>query len=305
MKKKWWIPVISAIVLGVGFYVLFPARTVIIESIKSPVNEGAVIRILQQNKDWSTWLDTSYMDYQVRLRGSEVANYFFEFTQKQDTQFALLKVIPLSRDTSMLVWETRLPEVSISPAAIIKNRKRAKALQQTMIAFLEKLEKLASDTKKVYGFAPFMEKVRDTAFLSTTIKLNTLPDQSIIYKLVNKLEQYAKSQGVFTNREPIFNVLEQPANAQMKYLLMIAIPIEQVAPAMGDIVVKRMITGNLLVADVEGTLPEIFKRFPVFQLYKEDNGFISPAIPYIQIRKDHRLLPENEPWEMRFCYPVF
>jgi hypothetical protein len=305
MKRIWWVLVFFILIIVVAFYGLFPARTMIVESLKSPVNDGAVLRLLEQNKDWSTLPDTSKADWQVKLRDIEVTNYFFEFIQKKDTQFALLKVIPLSQDTSVLVWETQLPGVSLSPVAIIKNRRRARALQQTMRSFLNALEKQALDTRKVYGFEPSMGRVIDTAFLSTTLALDSLPDKAVIYKLVNKLEQYAKSQQVFTNREPILNVQEQPGNTQMKYLLMIAIPIDRVIPSKGDLMIKRMITGNLLVADVEGTLPEIFKQFPVFDAYKEDYGYVSPAIPYLKIRKDHRLLPENEPWEMQFCYPVF
>ncbi len=304
MKKKWLVfPVLLLLVVIV--YILFPARTSVIESRKSAVNDGAVLRVIDQETSWTNWLDTARLPYQVRLRQIEVTNYFFEFTNQQDTQYTVLKVIPLSRDSTVFSWEALLREVSYNPVDILQNRKRARALQQTMHSFLNDLEKYASDNRHVYGFKTDMVMVEDTAFLSTSIELDTIPGQSGIYQLIEKLESYARSRDVLTNHEPIMHLQNLYGTSKHKYLFMVAIPIDHVVPVSGDIVIKRMIRGNLLVADVKGSLTEVYEQFPLFDTYKEDFGYVSPAIPFMMIRKDHRNLSESEPWNIRFCYPVF
>lgn len=304
MKKKWLVfPVL--LLLIASLYLLFPAIETVKESRKDKVNDGAVLRVLEQEDTWDEWLDTTGLPFQVRLRQIEVTNYFFEFIHQRDTQFSVLKVIPLSRDSTAFSWEAPLNEISYNPADIIENRKRAKALQQTMRGFLNNLLSYTSDIKNVYGFEAGITQVRDTAFLSTSLETDTIPGQAVLYQMIEKLEAYALKQGVLTNREPIMHLQDLYGTSKRNYLFMVAIPIDRVVPASGDIVIKRMIRGNLLVADVQGSLKDIYKKFPLFDTYKEDFGYVSPAIPFMMIQKDHRNLSEMEPWNIRFCYPVF
>lgn len=272
-------------------------------------NSPAILRLLADTAQWrrmqqevSAGVDVGLVQrWQLSARG--LSDVSLRWQYQQYAVPSLLQVFASGADSALLLWNTQANVDSIFgfPLGLGARRKLVKDMQ----ALVAVLQSYTANPVHVYGFEPRMEKVQDTVFLSTTAWHAQYPGVADIYALVGQLEAYAQRQGVATPRMPIYNVQQEEGSGPRRYRLMVALPIERVVRGTASIEIKRMILGNLLTATIEGQPSRLPALFEVFEAYRREHGFTSPAIPFMELTTDRRQQPDSSRWITRFCYPVF
>ena len=312
MKKRFGWIAIATLLLAVVIYVLVPSEKQVVRNLKIPVSQAAVMRLLSDTGKWKEWwpeyekggvaTGTGQIgNLQLQLLRSEITDVTLQWQHADGSQLSLMQVIPLSRDSAALLWKTLLDSSNL-PHHRIKRYSLRNRIDDAMQSVLTALRVYATNPENVYGFLPEPGKVQDTVFLSTKSYYDTLPGPMEAYRLIEPLEKIAKLNKVEVKRAPMMHI--RP-DAGGKYLLMVALPIQKVIAVSGSVQLKRMILGNLLTATVNGGHYEVLQMFPMFEAYKEEHGFTSPAIPYMELVTDRRLVADSSQWVTRFCYPVY
>ena len=85
---------------------------------------------------------------------------------------------------------------------------------------------------------------------------------------------------------------------------MVAIPVNKKIGNEGDIVYKRMVPGNILVAKVRGGRHTIESAFAEMETYVKDHELIPPAIPFESLETDRLNEPDTTKWITRIYFPI-
>jgi hypothetical protein len=270
------------------------------------------MRVLSDTSKWQHWWPQydqggakagvgQLGNLKLQFLRAVVTDVALQWQHANGTQLSLIQVISLSRDSAMLLWKTLLDSSNL-PHHRLQRFSLRNRLGDAMQSVLTALQVYATNPEHVYGFLPQPGKVLDTVFLSTKSYYDTLPGPLEAYRLIAPLEKIAQQQKVEVKRPPLMHIRR---DAGGKYLLMVAIPIQKVIAVSGKVQLKRMVLGNLLTATVKGGHYEVLQKFPLFEAYKEEHGFTSPAIPYMELVTDRRRVADSSQWITRFCYPVF
>jgi hypothetical protein len=86
---------------------------------------------------------------------------------------------------------------------------------------------------------------------------------------------------------------------------MVAIPVNKAVKEQNDFVIKNMVPGNLLVAEVSGGGHTISNAFAQMENYLTDHQFESPAIPFYSLITDRIAETDTSKWVTRISYPVY
>lgn len=168
--------------------------------------------------------------------------------------------------------------------------------------FLAAIENYFNSIEKVYGFDIKEDRVKH-AFLLTAKKINsTYPTMEELYALISELKQYIKSKNGIETDFPIFNVVPLNAN-QFEY--MVAIPIKAGIAANNQFIVKRMILGNIVVAEVKGGNANIELCKMELENYLRDHRKISPAMPFQKLITNRLEIKDTTKWVTTWNYPIF
>ena len=168
--------------------------------------------------------------------------------------------------------------------------------------FLAELENYFNSTEKVYGFNIKEDRVKH-AFLMTAKKVTaTYPTMEEVYALIGELKQYIKSKNGIETDFPIFNVI--PLNAN-QFEFMVAIPIKSEIPANNQFIMKRMILGNILVAEVKGGNANIDLCKIELENYLRDYRKMSPAMPFQKLITNRLEIKDTSKWVTTWNYPIF
>jgi hypothetical protein len=305
------IPAIMVVIVSMAITLVYLGRQAVPDKVAFKVagNSPAILRLLADTVQWRRMLQEapaevdlgSSQRWQLTARG--LSDVSLRWQYQQYSVPSLLQVFASGADSALLLWNTQanLDSIFGFPLGLGARRMLVKDMQ----ALVALLQSYTANPVHVYGFEPRLEKVQDTVFLSTTAWHAQYPDVPDIYALVGQLEAYAQQQGVATPRMPIYNVQQEEGSGPRRYRLMVALPIERVVRGTATIEIKRMILGNLLTATIEGQPSRLPALFEVFEEYRREHGFTSPAIPFMELTTDRRQQPDSSRWITRFCYPVF
>ena len=86
---------------------------------------------------------------------------------------------------------------------------------------------------------------------------------------------------------------------------MVAIPVNKILPETNRFLVKRMILGKILVAEVRGGRSRIDEGMQEMENYVKDHKLVSPAIPFEMIITNRQAESDTAKWVTRLYYPIF
>jgi hypothetical protein len=171
-----------------------------------------------------------------------------------------------------------------------------KELLASLKSFLEKEE-------NTYGFTVRKVKVTDSLLVSIRRTFNHKPDSNDTDEMIQQLRKYINRYKAIEKNFPMMNMFQADAN---EYEVMVAIPVDRLLPATAEFVPKTMVKGNLLEAEIQGGgLHTIEKAMQMFENYRSEHQYLSPAIPYQLIVTDRIKEPDSLKWITRLYYPIF
>ena len=211
-----------------------------------------------------------------------------------------LLVVPLKQDSTALHWKC-LIETGNNPLQRLKYYRASKDISNGMHNILDSLRSFFSEKNNLYNIIIERMKVTDTILISTKVILNHYPSTAEIYNEINKLKQYINSRGAQETNYPMLHILKSDSN---RFETMVAIPVNKKIGDQGDIVYKRMVAGNILVAKVQGGRYTVENAFAEMETYVKDHELIPPAIPFQSLETDRLKEPDTTKWITRIYFPI-
>jgi hypothetical protein len=208
----------------------------------------------------------------------------------------------LKKDTSavQLVYESF--NAGINPFSRLNQYFKAIALKKQLNTFLEAYAKYAEDKKNIYGIDIIQTKVKDSSLVSTKKLFSQYPSNEDVASLINILKKHIAENGGEQKDFPMLNIRLTEEN---KYEAMVAIPLLKDIPVKGDIVIKKMVLGNILEAKVIGGPTSINTAETSLKNYVIDYNKTSPATPFQSLATDRAAEKDSTKWVTILKYPVF
>ena len=309
--KKVVIGVIVVLIAAIiGIYLFIPQTISISRVIKLPIPATSVSRHVDPRK-WHLWWSGEVMSPPGRFLFDEryynpVSNEVFDFLQvriddKDHSVNSTMKILSLAEKSSSVVWNLDV-KTGNNIFRRIRMSGRANDLSEDMQLILEKLKKYLSDEKNVYQLDIKETRVKDTAFISTRSSYDHYPTTEEVYQLINPLHDYVKRNAAQETDLPMMHLQKTGPNS---YDLMVAIPVNKILPETNQFVVKRMILGKILVAEVRGGRSRIDEGMQEMENYVKDHKLVSPAIPFEMIITNRQVESDTSKWVTRLYYPIF
>jgi hypothetical protein len=229
------------------------------------------------------------MAVQVEM-GNQKINGYLQFNRLTDT-------------SSFLLWAS-LDTTSLNFLQKIKTTFLTNPFKKNIKQLLDSMNLFFSNQKNIYGFAPIFTKVKDPNLISIKKQFLQYPTTTEIYKEINILLDYAKTNGATQTNPPMMHV-RQSEDIKF-YDVMIAIPIDKVLSGTSTIVPKLMIKGNLLEATIAGSgTVTIEKCLQEYQNFITDYHLSAPAIPYQSLITNRLTEPDTTKWVTKIYQPIF
>jgi hypothetical protein len=303
--RKISIGLLILLILVVITYFFIPDVQKINSTVYIKSNYNNVNRSLQEKEKWEQWWKQDNNDDLIYEEANfSLSNSFLnvaEVSVKENDSIAksLITVLQLKRDSSIVEWEYKLPGSKVYDNKI-KKYFRSKKIKSQFNRKLQDLKAFVENPINIYGLKIEQEKVKDSSFISVRNTLQSYPTTEDIYALVDQLTTYIHETEAKQTDYPMLHVLQQNNN----YEIMVALPVNKNLPAKGNIQPKRMVLGNILVAEVIGGDETVRKGLQELDKYVNDYGKISPAIPFASLITDRRKERDSSKWRTKLYYPV-
>jgi effector-binding domain-containing protein len=309
--KRFFLFLSFIIVLAlVVIYGLIPARPEIKVSALIYTNVSVTSRIVG-DENWQQWWpmrEAEEKEAEFRFRNSEfrikdklLSGLEVVIKNGKDSFDTFLDFIPQSLDTVKIDWLGTVA-ATYSPLKRIEQYIHARQAQQNMRSVIDTLKSFLEIQTNTYGMHIVEERVTDTLLITIKRSSLTYPSVAYVYELVNKLRNYATSNGLAQTNYPMLNVMKEGKN---DFTVMVGLPVDHEVKAEDDIKYKRMAPGKILVSEIKGGPSTIKGAFEQFDLFLQDYHRISPAIPFESMVTDRSHEPDTTKWVTKVYYPVF
>jgi hypothetical protein len=207
----------------------------------------------------------------------------------------------LAPDSTRVEWSTKM-EMSANPLKRIQQYQHAGKIHQSMAEILEQLQKFTANNENIYRFKIVRTKLADSLLVTTKSISKAYPSNEEYYTLIQKLQKYLSDKKATPVNYPMLNIARVDSNT---YETTVAIPVNKVLPANGDILFKKMFPGNILTADVSGGLYTVEEGFRQLTNYVSDFQLVPPAIPFQSLVTDRLLQKDTAKWMTKLYYPIY
>jgi hypothetical protein len=311
MRKWIFAFLLAGILVIVGIYIFIPSTLKLASNVAVNVSPEAAYRLLLDDATWAKWWPGEntkrasgsfvYQDANYHL-DRKLFNAFLIGIKKEDQSLnSRLFLLPLKADSLAIQWSTEIKTTS-NPFTKLQRYFIARALKEDMSQLLNTLKAFFEKQENIYGIVIEQTKVKDSVLVATRMTTDHYPETEEIYALVQKLRTYIEKGGVRENDFPMLHV----DSSGGQFVTMVAIPTSRLLEGDNqDILLKRMVLGNILVTEVKGGPQTIKEAFRQLQLYVNEYNRLSPAIPYESLVTDRSKEPDTAKWITRIYYPVY
>ncbi len=307
--KKYIIGLSIIMVSYFSFVILKPSNNNPV-TVSINCTDAALTRNLLDLKTWQKWWpgkkinDTAFSFGTVRysltrLIGNGAA---FNVSANNKSETGFLQLTSINDTSCNLVWT---PSVVTSPSLYEKllNPFQKNVVKENIILLLDSIKNYFNDPKNIYGFKVNFTKVTDPHLISIRKIYDKYPSTDEIYATIEKLENYAISNGAQKTNFPMMNVHQNEDGNSLD--VMIALPVNNPLKASSDFLPKFMIQGVLLEADIKGGSANVEKCLAQFSNYLTDYKLSAPAIPYQSLVTNRSQILDSNLWITKIYQPVF
>jgi hypothetical protein len=304
--KKWLFIIPAALLLAA--ILLLPAEQTQSKSFVVPMPVSATSRILSDLKHWEPWWpgsrvnDTTFKTGDRTFTAGTVMLNGFDAVSKTGDAEILLKLtdVPLSRlETKFTLSSTY--RFSANRFSRIIQYLDYLGWKKEFSAFSGYVQDFFADTRKVYGFDIRKSKVPNSPHIALVQEYPEHPSWSEVYGLISEIREYVATQQATVVNDPIMNIVVDEG----RFKLMVALATNRVLPSSGRFMLKEMVLGNIMVAEVKGGSDKVRACQEQIRNYVQDHGKASPAIPFLRLVTDRSKVADSTQWITTVNYPVF
>ncbi len=310
MKKWLLIPVLILSVLLILMFTVIPSDITVsgYKIIHAPV--GTINRIFASDGSIKKWWpgeivnDTSFtyqnVQYHIPLTtpiGFSVTTSLSGFFLSGETSTLLVK-----RDTSAIQLQYHSFHTSLNPFKRVDAYFKTLTLKKQLDNILKSFAQFAEKKSNIYGLDIVNARVKDSSLISTKKTFSQYPANKDISDLISKLKQHITENGGIEKDYPMLKIR---INEENRYEAMVAIPLLKDIPVKDDIIIKKMVLGNILEAKVVGGPSAISTGEASLKNYVLDYNKTSPATPFQLLITDRYKETDTSKWVTILKYPVF
>lgn len=305
MKKLFWIVPGALILLVVLLVVLIPTQMVVSEKTGIGTSQDGLMRLLTNKDRWQQWWPANqkqlvYENENFSFQQAQLKTAFVGVAFDDTLLRGQLTTLFYQKDSSGVVFQVALPPAT-NPLQKLRYFFKSKQLSNLAEEAILRLKKTAALEENIYGLAIRQEKVKDSAFVALRFETTGYPQTTAVYAAIAELRQYIQAKGATESAPPMLhaNVVEN-----QKYEVMVAIPVNRPLEGFGKIEPKRMVLGNILVAEVKGGAYTAEKAIETLTAYVTDRKRLSPAMPFQSLVTNRMQEPDTSKWITRVYFPV-
>ncbi len=311
--RKWLIGLfLLLLIFFVGVYFLLPAQQVVSHFTLVGAGQSSVYRCLSDEACIQKWWQDEKEQNKTSQRTLQKDGYHFQFVPRLGNVVTAeikngstviqssIAVLNLQVDSSAVEWKASLPQTR-SPFKKLEHYFIAKKLRAQMSQLMGCFQQFMVDDSKVYGLDVKGAKVTDTMVVTTSVMTDHYPTVEDYYRLVEQLKTYIASNGAQETNFPMLNISE----VQNRYQARVAIPVSKQLPSSGNIAFKRLIPGNILIAEVKGGAHTVDKSLQQLENFVAEKGLSAPAIPFQSLITNRLQQRDTTQWITRLYYPVY
>ncbi|MGV3657489.1 MAG: hypothetical protein ACO1NX_06025 [Chitinophagaceae bacterium] len=309
--RKWLIGLVALLLLVfLGIYFLLPAQQVVSNYALVGAGQSSVYRCLSDEACLQKWWhdekepntsstlqqDGYHFHFVPRLGNVVTAEIKDDNTVIQSS----IAVLSLQADSSVVEWKASLPQTG-NPFKKLQRYFAARKLRTQMAQLMNRFQQFMADDSRVYGMEVKGAKVTDTMVVTTSVMTDHYPKVEDYYSLVEQLKTYIASKGAQETNFPMLNI----SPVQNRYQARVAIPVSKPIPSSGDITFKRLIPGNILIAEVKGGTHAVDISLQQLENFVSEKGLSAPAIPFQSLVTNRLQQRDTTQWITRLYYPVY
>lgn len=303
--KKWVVFILLLIVLlTAGFFLFIPSSIKMQGNKKVNANLNAASRHLLNHAQWQSWwpgeTPLNYKSHHFSVKPVAMDVTEIAISGNGNTIPGYIKFYPVATDTISILWQFELPATS-NPIQRLKNYFYARDVEDDIRLIIESMANFIQTPQNLYGFDVQQTTVKDTLLVATRTAIDHYPHTEDVYKLVDKLRKYIEQSDAKETNQPMLHINK----VDSIYEYMVAIPVDKELPDEGDIQMKRMVPGNILVAEIKGGEATINNALQSFENLISDYKQTSPAIPFQLLVTNRQEVRDTSRWITKLYYPIF
>lgn len=307
MKK--WILISCVIILLVITILYFLIPTAQDFSYQVTVNcpEPAVARQITNNNKWAWWPGKkedsmyTYKNYNYKIEKILYNGIEATVSNNTDSLKGTLQFLYYGTDSTQFQWTSKY----IFPANPFKRFQqyiRQRKLKTNVESLLGDIKEYFGKEENVYGMKIVKQRVTESSLISVKETFSHYPTIQEIYNLIGSIKEYIRKMGNEEADHPMLHVEQYDSTI---FEAMVAIPTRTELPSEGKFRLKKMVLGNILMAEVKGGIYTIMKGEQELNNYVYDHKKSSPAIPFQSLVTNRFSEPDTSKWITRLYYPIF
>ncbi|MEP6928107.1 MAG: GyrI-like domain-containing protein [Ginsengibacter sp.] len=313
MKKILALFLIFCVIIVVIIYFNLPANNSFSKTIYLKTNQSAAERFLFDESNWIKWWPSDLKNNLAIINiKNDHNNYSYSLykkmygginivIKKNETEFrTTINLLSLGKDSLAVAWNCQLP-TNVNPIFKIRNYFYAKNLKRNADEILENLKSFLENNDSVYSIHIKQIMVTDTLLIATRYASATYPSTPVIYGLIQNLKNYISINNATETNPPMLHI----AYDSGYYKTMIAVPVNRELEDNGNFLLKKMVSGKILVTQIKGGLSTTSEAFRQLQIYVDDNHLSSPAIPFESLITNRMTESDTSKWITKIYYPIF
>jgi uncharacterized protein YndB with AHSA1/START domain len=304
--KKIAIALLGLVLVGLLLgYLLLPSDTKIVFTYNLPVPARMANRALFEKDKWQQWWKAEPSMVYDQTNFSDAAlfanTYRFVVRQEGGDVPGTIRVMETGKAECSVVWSAerkKAPSFWDRLQNFFSTNTTSKVIQQQAASF----SAFASKVNAVYGMEIREQQVTDTILVSTRKTFDHNPTVAEVYQLVEAIQNFITEKGAVATNHPMLHV---DSMMRGEYQTMVGLPVNKDINAKPPFVVKRMVPGKILVADIKGGLKRVQQACLEMQHYAEDHQRVAPAIPFEMMVTNRMQEKDSSKWVTKIYYPVF
>lgn len=312
--KKWLIIIVVLLGLLITFVYVFLPKEVDSSNIQRlSCSINSVTRYVINENKWLKWwpgtvthdsvTNKDVFDYNG-FRYSVIANKYnaIEIETKSDELAVdgMIFFLPFGLDSVQVEWKYGLA-TNWNPINRINLHLEAKKIDKNIRDILKSMKAFLDKPENVYGMHIDQVTVKDTILVTTNFSSPEYPSTQKVYDLINGIKGYIAANNAKETNFPMLNVWQDSG----LYKTQVAIPVNVVIPQNNTHLIKRMVPGKILVAEIKGGEYSAREALRQMHLFMTDNQLSAPAIPFESLVTNRMEEPDTLKWITKIYYPVF
>jgi hypothetical protein len=317
MKKR-LIALLGLIIIAiVAVYIIIPQQINATQTVRIKCTAGAANRYLANDTKWLQWWPAKasvptgtsqnqsnafiFKDHIYQPEQKMFDAVGVQIKSNKLTINSTMILVPLNKDSVLIQWEGHIKN-SNNPFTRIQRYRQVAVIKKDMKHILGQLKYYLEKEEKVYGITIQKTIVKDTLLLVTQQVFDTSPSTLHVYSLINKLKDHIRQQGADETGYPMLNIRKKDST---HFETMVAIPVSKEVKEHNGIVMKYMVPGNILKAEVHGGMQTANNAFAQMENYVLDHHFESPAIPFYSLITNRLTETDTSKWLTAIYYPIY